>query len=192
MYRWKSGSVHGIDAEVAGKALEEIVSRHGVLTPRLVVEESRPPSAPLHDEFEWDDSVAAELYREHQARYIIRSVVVAVPEREETYVRAFVSVVPNPPEPQAAAADASGQSESLPCEQTVPVLASEEVSGERPAPVYVRTMDALADPLLRRQVLERALKELEAWQRRYSELEELAQLFQAVQAVRQQVLQIAA
>jgi len=160
MYSWKSGSVHVVDADVAGRALEEMVMRHGVLTPSIVVEESRPEDAPLHDEFEWDDAVAAQQYREHQARYIIRSIVVEMPNRDDRLVRAYVSVVPG----------------------------SDNASKVGIGQVYVRTMDALADETLRKQVLKRALGELDAWQRRYEDLEELAALFQSIEAARQQVL----
>ncbi len=176
MYRWKPGSVHVVDAELAGRALEEIAGRHGVLTPRLLVEESKPVDAPLHPEFEWDDAVAAERYREEQARYIIRSVIVSVPEREDAFVRAFVSVVP----PEAGDAEAEGGAVAG---------AVEEAGRQRPVSVYVRTVDALADPRLRRQVVERALAELDVWRRRYAELAELARLFEAVQEARQMVLE---
>jgi len=160
MYKWKPGSVHVVDADAAGQALEEMVRRRGILTPGIVVEESRPEDAPLHDEFEWDDAIAAQQYREHQARYIIRSVVVEMPNRDDRLVRAFVSVVPDS---DSAPKMGVGQ-------------------------VYVRTTDALADEMLRKQVLKRALGELEAWQRRYEDLEELAALFQSIEAARQQVL----
>lgn len=173
MYAWKVGSMHVVDAEAAGRALEDMVARHGFLTPRLVVEESRPETAPLHDEFEWDDAVAAEKYREEQARYIIRSVVVEMPNREETFVRAFVSVMPGVTE------ETNNEDE-------------EEGAAEKATPVYVRTVDALADAPLRKQVLERALKELEAWQRRYADLQEFAALFQSIEVARQQLLQPAA
>ena len=68
-------------------------SRDGQLHARDVVDESRPNDAPLHPVFEWDDAEAAEQYREHQARTLIRSVKVVVeaqlgePPRQ---VRAFV------------------------------------------------------------------------------------------------------
>jgi len=62
------------DANVIGKALEEIRDRNGSLIPRRVWEESADPDAPLHPEFEWDDTEAAEQYRDTQARSLIRAV----------------------------------------------------------------------------------------------------------------------
>lgn len=74
-YTWTPGAHAAVDAQVAGKALEKITSRNGgALTPKAVVEESRPKTAPLHACFEWNDGRAAEKYREDQARSIIRSV----------------------------------------------------------------------------------------------------------------------
>ncbi len=167
-YKWKPGSIHIIDAGTAGRALDDMISRHGILTPALVVEESRPEDAPLHNAFEWDDAVAAEQYRESQARYIIRTITVEIPNREDAFVRAFVSVSPQP----------------------VPTKEPKEGQvTEKATPIYVRTLDALADPALREQILKRAWEELESWQRRYSELKELAKLFQVIQAARQEALQ---
>lgn len=77
--------------------LEELLAirtRHGVLTPVVVVEESTPNEAPLHDRFEWNDSVAGHQYRISQAQALIRSVKVSYiePNGMEGKMRAFVSV----------------------------------------------------------------------------------------------------
>lgn len=73
----KSGhAFHKIDPEMAGTELERIWKENGeMLMPKTVVAEARPAAAPLHPAFEWSDSVAAERYREHQARALIRAVV---------------------------------------------------------------------------------------------------------------------
>ena len=57
-------------------ALQEIYDRRGQLDPNIVLEEARPPASPLHDRFEWDDSVAAEAWRKEQAHQLIVSVKV--------------------------------------------------------------------------------------------------------------------
>lgn len=73
--------------------LQSIYRQRGELTPAIVVDEARPADAPLHDRFEWDDSIAGEKYREVQAAELIRSVkVVYTDQPEERSVRAFVSV----------------------------------------------------------------------------------------------------
>lgn len=50
----------------------------GKLTPETVVEAAKDVKNPLHDEFEWDDTVAGHLFRVEHARKLMRSV---------TYVR---------------------------------------------------------------------------------------------------------
>jgi hypothetical protein len=75
-------------------ALLEVRSQHGALTPRLVVESARPAESPLHDRFEWNDSVAGESWRREQARDLIQSVRIEYAESKSgpREVRAFVSV----------------------------------------------------------------------------------------------------
>ena len=46
----------------------------GKLTPKELVEAARDIDSPLHNEFEWNDTKAAQKYREWQARYIISSI----------------------------------------------------------------------------------------------------------------------
>lgn len=54
--------------------IRSLYDAHGELTAEMVVEEARPVDAVLHPFFEWDDSVAAELHRQEQARSMIRRV----------------------------------------------------------------------------------------------------------------------
>lgn len=54
--------------------LQAIYDAHGKLTPKIVVDEARDDEHPLHPQFEWDDAVAGEKYRQHQARALIQSV----------------------------------------------------------------------------------------------------------------------
>jgi hypothetical protein len=56
------------------QALLELEDEHGRLTPELVVKAAAAPDHPLHSEFEWNDSVAAQRFRLAQARTLIRSV----------------------------------------------------------------------------------------------------------------------
>ena len=88
VYKWKDASRIKADAQTAGEICERL-EKSGGLTARRLVDESRPEDAPLHNEFEWDDATAAEAYRETQARYIIRSLVVACEEEKNEPVRAF-------------------------------------------------------------------------------------------------------
>lgn len=75
VYQLKSGCRIKAAADVVGHECERL-EREGRLTAKELVNESRPIDAPLHDEFEWNDGVAGELWREQQARKLINSVVV--------------------------------------------------------------------------------------------------------------------
>ncbi len=85
-----------VKAQVLGEVLEKIREANGgELSAKLVVESATPKKSPLHRCFEWDNKTAADLYREDQARYIIRSIVIVEDEKEGAIgpIRAFVSVV---------------------------------------------------------------------------------------------------
>lgn len=76
--------------------LTEIYTTQGTLTPRLVVDLASDPDHPLHDRFEWDDTIAADRYRLAQAGQLIRSVKVRyVDAPEPKDVNAFHST-PSP------------------------------------------------------------------------------------------------
>lgn len=82
-YVFRKGSQAKGDPQVVAEELERISKQHGNLVPSIVVEEARPKDAPLHPQFEWRNSAAAQLYREYQARNLIRSVRVIVDETQE-------------------------------------------------------------------------------------------------------------
>jgi hypothetical protein len=66
----------------------------GVLTPQAVVEAASASDHPLHGYFEWDDNEAARLYRDEQARRLIRRVyAVYESDQEPIQMRALVSLV---------------------------------------------------------------------------------------------------
>lgn len=91
VYAWKPGSRIKASAEEAGAVMSRLEASGG-LTPKNLVGVSRPIEAPLHNEFEWCDEIAAELYREGQAAHIIRCVVVKPEKTEAVPVRAFFPV----------------------------------------------------------------------------------------------------
>jgi hypothetical protein len=149
-YVWKTKSRSPIKAQVAGEELRRMHDEHGGLTPSIVVDESRPKDAPLHSAFEWNDSKAAEMYRQAQAGYIIRSVVAVVSigeNHEPRETRAFVSV-------------------------------GDKERGD--GHVYVAVQKALEDPARREEIVRKAYDELLAWQRKYQDLHELAEIFAAI------------
>ena len=92
-FRFRSGSrIKGdVDANVVGKELERIADKHDGIRAQDVVDESTPEDAVLHPCFTWDDQIAANEHRKHQARSIVRSVRVVYPDKEESEP-AFVHV----------------------------------------------------------------------------------------------------
>lgn len=91
-YQWKTPGFFKVDAQTAGAELDRIYREHGCIDPETVVNESRNKSAPLHPLFEWDDKVAAERWRENQARVIIANVAIVGEPNDDIYTRAFVHV----------------------------------------------------------------------------------------------------
>jgi len=145
-YQWKSGAHIKGSAQAAGEVCRKL-EEEGNLTPKALVEASRPEDAPLHSMFEWDDAVAAERYREVQGGMIIRYLEV-VPSGSSEPVRAFVSV----------AAEGGGRS-------------------------YMDVTAALSSEPTRDEVLETALAELRAFERKYRSLSELSDVLAAIRKV---------
>jgi hypothetical protein len=143
-YVWVNGARLQADANAVGTRLETLVSA-GRVTPRMVVDDARPADSPLHQCFEWDDTRAAELHRESQARYVLRSIRVVSDEGTDTEqprtMHAFVSVT--------------------------------ETVGTDEQRAYVPIARVLNESDLSRQMCEQALRELQAFERRYAQFNEL-------------------
>lgn len=94
VYQWRSGSRLSIDAQMAGEEIEHLRKKaNGQLSPATVVDAARNEKHILHPAFEWDDGVAAERFREDQARGLIGALVVTIkPNGMAKTVRAFVNV----------------------------------------------------------------------------------------------------
>ena len=74
VFQWKQGARIKADAQQAGILCSKLETE-GRLTAKALLDESRAEGSPLHDEFEWNDGIAAEKYRENQARHIINCLV---------------------------------------------------------------------------------------------------------------------
>lgn len=95
-YAWRPGSRVSIDADKAGREMEDVRRKNGgALTPDALLERARSANSAVHGHFEWDDSKAAHLHRISQAGDLIRAITIDVThsnvEPPKT-VRAFVSV----------------------------------------------------------------------------------------------------
>lgn len=89
-YQWGT-YYYKTPAEEAGKVFKELEESVG-LTAKTLVNASRPEEAPLHKEFEWNDDIAAEKYREDQARRMIQALKIVVDDVDVAPVRAFVNI----------------------------------------------------------------------------------------------------
>lgn len=144
------------EVQKAARELIRIEKTFGAIKPTDVVRESKPPTAPLHDHFTWDDKVAAASYREDEARQIIRSVRIIrsdMPPAEQPVMRAIVHV----------------QSHDT------------ETAFEGPA--YISIGRAKDDNAYKEQLLTAAKSELQSWERRYADLLQFLGAEQALQTL---------
>jgi len=81
---WKSTSRFKSDPEIAAGIILKAQSKSpdGICQAQSVVDAARSKRSPIHDDFEWDDAVAAEEARRYTARSMIRMLVVVVEHRD--------------------------------------------------------------------------------------------------------------
>lgn len=147
VYEWKT--IHyPVDAQEAGEYLDAL-SREMIITPSSIVSKARDSANILHPCFEWADDIAAERYREQQARVLLGNLtVVKVNDEDKPPVRAFVHYA--------------------------------KADGGRESAHYVPTYQAMADDETRDYVLKTAMRELESFKRKYSNLKELSKVITAI------------
>ena len=126
----------------------------GDIDVQTLVDESQPENAPLHNEFEWDDDVAANKWRLFRGRQITACFKIDRGDGRPP-TRAYEAVIaPNEPDESGAAAS--------------------------PRRVFRRIEDIMADPVARDELLGQAIRDALAFKRRYGALQELAKLFAAL------------
>lgn len=154
-FLWAPGYQIPIAAERFGQRYEELSRKYGTVTAERVLEDARPPDSPLHDAFEWDDQRAAEAHRLNRAGYLLRALRVI----DEAVTEG------QPPRRYLIA---------------VQPISDVSVRYKEYLPLHV----ALADPVRRDEVLQRALHELEVFQAKYQSLQELNAIFAALRRMR--------
>ena len=138
MVEWKIKGLYKADAETVYK---EITALGDSFSPADIVEAARNESSELHKCFEWDDSIAAEKYREHQARMVITQLVVRTETTDNTPVSVRV------------------------------ISSANAVNSYMPTKMLIRSEPEYAD------LLERAKRELRAFQQKYVAVVELQDIF---------------
>jgi hypothetical protein len=131
-------------AQIYGEFLWKVREENGdTLSPETVLEKAKPKASPIHDFFEWDDSLAGEKYRLWQARYLIGRIEIIIQTEEgEEQVRAFHNIS----------------------------IETEDEGHERG---YVTIKDLQENEDYLRIVLVNALDEIKSWQKRYSQYKRL-------------------
>lgn len=163
-YSWRPGSRIKVDAVQTVGELRSIYTRHGAVTPTAVVDAARPEDALLHGEFEWDDTEASRLYREEQARHLLRSLVVVYKKTDGTKtqpIRAFVKIVPSADDP----------------------VIDESVAEVLEPHVYVPVRTVVDEAELRRRWKMQAMNALMSWRRQYRDIEEFSRIFEQIDAM---------
>lgn len=154
------------DAQIIGPVLEDLAVQ-GRSTPKQIVEAASDPKSPLHNYFEWRDDVAAQRFREQQARIMTASIVVKIADNdgEERQVRAFHSA------------------------RIVPIDTSEFKRGFKQHP-YVTVDQVRESKELADSVIQEALSQLISWKKKYAtyralfkEFEQLNSIFDAINSL---------
>ena len=145
VFQWKQGAHIKADAQPAGVLCSRLEAE-GRLTARALLDESRDENSLLHGEFEWNDGIAAEKYRENQARHIINCLVTV--HESATPTRSFFNV-------------------------------------ECKTAEYRSVTAIMQDADGRDQLLSLALRELDAFKRKFNSLSELAAVFAAIEEIQE-------
>lgn len=132
------------------------------LTPEQIVQSAKSKRSPLHNLFEWDDSVAGEKFRLAQARIIVNEVKVVI-ENKEYYAFENVAV-------------------SVPCGSESVSESSIETKRE-----YMPVVQILSDEELRQQVIRSALNHLSYWNKQNKKYSELAPIIKTAERVRKKI-----
>jgi len=116
-----------------------------------LVKDSKLKDAPLHNDFEWNNSKAAHKFRLEQARKIVRSIEIIRDETPNIQTRAFELAIRR-----------------------------SETPDHPTRRVYMSIEDVMQDPVARDELLARAIRDAVSFRKRYSALSELAQVFSAL------------
>jgi hypothetical protein len=156
IFKKKTGSRVSAPAEVIFKELER-AKVDGSISLQTIVDNARPKTAPLHGEFTWANGEAADKWRLYEARKIVQSIEIVHESSPAT--RAY---------------------------EATTVIVEQDEGSQEPAVsmrVFRSVSDIMADPVARDELLTQAIQDAIAWRKRYAALQELAQVFAALDAV---------
>ena len=142
-----------VAAETVGKRCKELEKDYGSITKQMLLDSAREANDDLHGLFEWNDGIAAEKYRLHQAGQVLSSLKVSVIEDDKEQ------------------------------EKPKRTKAFVQVQRDNHRAVYMNVNVALGNEDTRKSVLEIALAELKCFREKYETLTELARVIEAIDAV---------
>ena len=91
---WKVKGLYPVSADTAADVINSCQDESGYISAKSVVDVSRPEKAPLHGCFEWNNDAAAEMWREQQARVMIKNIVtVEIEDDKREVAKTFVHVI---------------------------------------------------------------------------------------------------
>lgn len=150
--KWKSGVRFKTPAEVAHEQIDNLRKRNGgKVTARQVVDAAKVKRNPLHRDFEWDDTKAADEFRLNRARTMMNSLVIVRDDIKTERPQRVYEVVKDPKSPPQSSKK-----------------------------VYKTVDDIMKDPDNRAELLGRALRELISIRNRYRDLQELAVVMRSI------------
>ena len=136
-------------------AIRSLAEKHGSITAAIVLVAAKAKSSPLHPYFLWDNTAAAEKFREIQAQQLIRSIKVTYEPSEDVSthirVREFVCVTPDSEDPETASAN-----------------------------IYVPYSTAIKVESYRDQVMSQCRRDAESFRQKYRALQEAATIIEAM------------
>lgn len=154
-YHWKAGSRKPKqDAQRVGETIASLRTENGGnITSAIVVSSARPPRSALHKYFEWNNTAAADKYREYQAGDLIRSVCITIKgeDGEPITTRAFVTI--------------------------------NEQDEESALETYIEIGEAMRHEGHRSIVLANALRELASFRVKYAGLKEVSKVIKAIDSL---------
>lgn len=164
-YSWKKGYQFKVSADTVGEVLNRIEKEEGKVTKESFLDYSRNENSETHEMFEWNDSVAAEKYRLRQAGKIISQLE--------------VTIVHEDIHPREIEAEIEVNDEPIKISAFVNIAPKAPTAGA----TYYNVKRAMSDTDTRKQVLRNALFELQAFERKYKNFTEFAELFEVIERV---------
>lgn len=162
-YSWKGGYQYKVSADTVGGVLNKIEQENGKVTKESFLDYSRDENSETHSMFEWDDSIAAEKYRLRQAGKIISQLEVTIVHEDIKPREITVQIESTEP-------------------QETKISAFVNIAPKAPTvnATYYNVSRAMSDEDTRKQVLRNALFELMAFERKYKNFTEFAEVFEAI------------